>query len=53
VAGQLSVTNRSLDDGAYAPIDDAYTSVDTPAAITARTTWALPCTFGRRSSARS
>src|SRR5215213_9699328 len=48
VVGQLSSTRRSFGPGAYAPTDDAYTSVPTPAAAVAANTRALPSTFTER-----
>src|ERR671915_21024 len=51
--GQLSSTPRSFGPGAYAPIDDAYTSAGTPAAAAARNTRALPSTESTAGSSAS
>jgi hypothetical protein len=45
VVGQLSSTPRSFGPGAYAPTEEAYTSLPTPAEAAAPNTRALPSTF--------
>ena len=51
--GQVSSCARSSWAGEYAPTDEATTRWGTPAAATARATWAVPATLTRHSRARS